>query len=179
MKRTSIVLFFLMALDLCAQQSLIYPALSRTFIAPDSPPFTTLQSTGIALRLHSWIFAAGNTLKTSGPFAVTFSATGNGGASGSQFICVADGSDSLPNYGNTACVGITGRSDIVVLIQRAVTTFPAGNLELEIWDTATGGNYAATPCGPGGIGPCPIQAINVVNVRGSQTVGGRINTTAD
>ena len=177
MKRVFIPVPFLTALAWGAPQSLVYPASAGSFTAPNSAPFTSLQSTRIAFRLHNWTFASGSTLMTIGPFAVAFSATGNAGSSGSQFICVADTADSSPNYGNTACAGIAGRSDIVVLIQRAATAFPAGNLELEIWDTATGGNYAATACSPAG--PCPISTINVTNFHGAQTLGGTSNPTAE
>ena len=158
-------------LMLAGCQSLVLsPGASLKITVPALPPFTTLSSTRVEYRLHSWttpakystLFTLGNS--PGSPFLNFVLAPTNE-------ICVEDLVDSAPQYGNWMCADITGVPDVVVRLQRDTV-----NKQIQ-YEVRTAQNIPlATYCGfkqysGNNKFACPIQTVAARSWQGTAEIG--------
>jgi hypothetical protein len=156
------------ALPLFAAQSFVYSSSTGSFTIPNREPFISMRETRLEFRIHDFTITNGAVLLRvpNTAWLVVF-------FRGSTELCVDNlRGDDMRNYGGIACVDVAGRTDVVIRIQRVVTTWPAGELRIETWNTA-GGGYTPGYCWvPGNKFPCPILSIVGTDWHGTGDLGG-------
>ena len=147
--------------------SLSVPSSSLSAIIPNRAPFNLLTDSRLEFRLHGFTWAAGKQIVAFGGARIYFYGPLGQFAAAKQ-ICAADSAgDDMHNYGNVACVDVSGRTDVIVRVQRTVTLWPQGEWRLEMWNTI-GDGYQATSCASGN--PCPISTIRGTDLHGTQVL---------
>ena len=167
--------FALISIAACAtagESLMLVPGETAVVTIPAQPPFLTLGSTRLEMRISSRNTPSANApiLQLNG-FTILLMPTGE--------VCGFDNFDSMPDRGNGMCADVTGKSDIIVRLQRDTVM---QQLEMEVRTSANDWN-AVTYCGTksngtqGNTTSCPIAAINTWSWAGAGTFGGNLTST--
>ncbi|HXJ41521.1 MAG TPA: hypothetical protein VNH18_19740 [Bryobacteraceae bacterium] len=159
--------FIIASPGFCGQSAALSPAFSTTISIPPAGVLTSLGSTRLELRLHSWSLPTAVATLVSLP-GMNVQLRSNGE------LCATDLMDNLSGYGPWMCADITGSADVTIRVQRDVTNMV---FRYEVWSTSDGAPRT-TYCGTlqvtnnGNLFPCPISSVNLNSWAGSGTFGG-------
>jgi hypothetical protein len=156
------------ALLTASQSVILNGSQTRNFNIPSSPPYTTLGSTRLEMRIHDWTTPASSRPFYSNPgILLELRSSGE--------VCAQNRVDALNDYGSFMCADITGRTDVIVRVQRNVSDKV---FQLEV-SSVLGDWKAQTYCGSKLVGntqlnrfPCPMRGIYSGSWGGSGSIGG-------
>jgi hypothetical protein len=143
------------------------------FTIPSVSPYTTLGSTRLEMRIHDWTTPTTTRVFFTSPgFSLELRSSGE--------VCAQNRLDALNDYGSFMCADVTGRSDVIVRVQRNVTD---KIFQFEV-ASVQGDWRAVTYCGSKLVGntqsnrfPCPIRTIYTGSWAGNGSIGGSPGAT--